>query len=418
MAAKIGFLLKGYPRLSETFIAQEIYLLEQRGFEIEIFSLKAPREKIRHPVNDNIKAKVTYFPDDSLKGILSTASANIRIIAKFPLRYTKALLHATLSSIRLPSKKPLKNFFRAGWLVQKKQLGISNEICHLHSHFIHAPTEVTFYASIISGLKFSISAHAKDIYTSSPEQIRERVQASQFLMTCTEFNYHKIREIVGPEHAHKVNQVYHGVSLEEFKPSDGPPPELPMRRLLTVARIVDKKGYDDVLNAMVILRNKGIQVQYDIFGDGDKKIFIENLIASLGLEKQVHLHGAVRQPEVLAAYREGGIFILGSRESADGDRDGIPNSMAEAMSMCLPVVATNVSGIPELLENEVTGLLVPQRNPAELAAAIERLLTEKQLAARLGIQARKKVNSVFDAHACIDVCENLLKPFSQTRANR
>src|SRR5690606_15129888 len=120
---------------------------------------------------------------------------------------------------------------------------------------------------------------------------------------------------------------------------------------------VDKKGYDDVLRALAILRDRGLTLGYDIYGSGEEKARLEDLIRELGLGAQVRLHGAVAQPTVVAAYREGGVFVLSSRETSSGDRDGIPNSMAEAMSMELPVVATRVSGIPELVEHEATGLL-------------------------------------------------------------
>jgi glycosyltransferase involved in cell wall biosynthesis len=410
MPAKVGFILKGYPRLSETFIAQEIHLLEQRGIELEIYSMRAARDKVRHPVHDKIRASVTYVPE---AGFLkpSVWGPCLRTFTHFPLSFLGALGHALFISARRLTLGPLQRLVQAGWLIQKNKLKLGSTVQHLHSHFVHAPTEMAFYLAKITGLTFSISAHAKDIYTSSEEEIRERVRASQFLMTCTKFNHQRIQEIVGPLHKDKVHEVYHGVDLRSFRREAGSLPVFPLPRLLTVARLVDKKGYDDVFRAIVILKSRGLVLRYDIYGEGEERNSLTRLAAELGLAEQVHFYGSVSQPVVLAAYREGGVFVLGSRETENGDRDGIPNSMAEAMSMELPVVATLVSGIPELVEHERTGLLVSPRDPAAMAGAIERLYREPGLGARLGAGAREKVGRVFDADICIDRCANLLLPF-------
>lgn len=409
MSAKVGFVLKGYPRLSETFIAQEMRLLESRGLELEIYSMRGPREEARHPVHHEIRAKVTYLPE-----YLSAQeiAPNLRTFRAFPVGYARAFAHALVRSVRRRKRSPLKRLFQAGWLIDRQGLGRAGGIGHLHSHFLHAPTELALYASLVTGLSYSISAHAKDIYTSTAEEVRERVRGAKFLMTCTKFNFEKIRAIVGPEHAGKVNEVYHGVNLEAFRPGAAAKPALPARRLLTVARLVEKKGYDDVLRAIHLLKSQGLELTYDIFGAGELDKPLRALTKELGLEAQVNFHGAVTQPRVLEAYRAGGVFVLASFETADGDRDGIPNSMAEAMSMELPVVATRVSGIPELVENEATGLLVNPRDPAALAAALRRVMEEPGLGRRLGEAARRKVSDVFDAHRCIDSCAHLLAPYA------
>lgn len=406
--SKIGFVLKGYPRLSETFIAQEIYLLEQRGFQIEIFSLKGAREKTHHPVHEKIKAPITYVPEKIFGQFFEIVSANTKVSLAHPIYFQRFFL-ALFNSVLSFDLDPLRVLLKAGWLIQKKNLG-NSDVKHLHSHFVHQPTELTLHIAKITGLSFSISAHAKDIYTSTKNEIRERVRASKFLMTCTAYNYQKIREIVGPNHEEKVNQVYHGVSLSAYQPVSDISYDFPAKRLITVARLVDKKGYDDVFQALVLLRERGIELKYEIYGEGELRDHLTKLIHEMNLS--VVLHGAVTQPTVLEAYKKGGIFVLASRESENGDRDGIPNSMAEAMSMALPVVATNVSGIPELLENGKTGLLVSQRSPLEMANALERMYREKGLACRLGAQARQKVTAVFDADHCIDVCQRLLAPYS------
>jgi glycosyltransferase involved in cell wall biosynthesis len=407
----IGFVLKGYPRLSETFIAQEIHLLESRGFELEIFSLRGPREKERHPVHAKIRARVTYIPEYLSLRFLFPA---LRTAKRFPMGFLYALSHAAAFSAWRRSRSPWKRFLQAAWAIDSRGLGgKQSPVDHIHSHFLHTPTEFAFYLSRITGLSFSISAHAKDIYTSLPSEVRERVRAARFLMTCTHFNWKRIREIVGPRHEGKVHEVYHGVSLDAFPPPLRNPQNFPRPRLLTVARLVEKKGYGDVLKALSLLKARGLELHYDIYGEGELRPQVEAWVEEFGLGGQVTLHGAVAQDQVRRAYAEGGVFVLGSFETANGDRDGIPNSMAEAMSMELPVVATRVSGIPELVEPGVTGLLADPRNPENFAREVERLFKEPGLADRLGREARRKVAAVFDANCCIDRCVALLAPYAR-----
>ncbi len=412
MPAKVGFILKGYPRLSETFIAQEIHLLEERGLELEIYSMRAPREEARHPVHGKIRASVTYLPETVQ---LKHLGAVLAAVVRFPASFAGAFVHAAARSAARRKKSPLKRLWQAAWLIRHRGLASGHSVEHLHSHFAHTPTELAFYLARITGLTYSISAHAKDIYTSTPEELRERVQSARFLMTCTKFNAERLAEIVGPAHAPKVHEVYHGVNLASFAPVRAERRDFPPRRLLTVARLVEKKGSNDVLRAIAMLKANGLLLPYDIYGAGELRAKVQAWIAELGLSGQGTLHGSVTQPGVLEAYRRGGVFVLGSFETASGDRDVIPKSMAEAMSMELPVVATKVSGIPELVEHDRTGLLCEPRSPEALAAAIQRLYAEPGLAARLGEAARAKVARVFDAHRCIDRCEELLAPYAKGR---
>jgi glycosyltransferase involved in cell wall biosynthesis len=414
MSGKIGFVLKGYPRISETFIAQEIHLLEERGFSIEIYALRGARENLRQPVHGKIKSKIFYPPEVSAFLYAVSWAGFFKATAYNPLGVFHALKHAISRKTIKAKRKAFSQLYRACWLYWKRDIGPGREVSHLHSHFIHSPTEMTFYLSLISGATYSVSAHAKDIYTSSDSEIFERVSRAQFLMTCTHYNWNKIRNIVGEEQQEKVFEVYHGVNLQSFERKTAFP-EQPHPLLITVARIVEKKGYPDVLKALKILKDEGLVLKYEIYGDGEDREIVENLIKSLQIEDQVKVLGTVAQPEVLLAYERAGIFVLASKETGSGDRDGIPNSMAEAMAMEMPVVATNVSGIPELLENEKNGLMVSPENPEQIAQAIKRIMQEPGLGKRFGIEARKKVSLVFDSDRCIDRCEHLLKPFVQRK---
>lgn len=410
MSRKIGFILKGYPRISETFIAQEIHLLEERGIPIEIYALRGARETLRHPVHQKIKAQVFYPPEVNAYFSFTAWLGFFYSCLNYTGGLLQALGHVLQQRGWKKKRKTSSQLFRACWLIWKRDIGKNKTVSHLHSHFLHSPTEMTFYLSKISGATYSISAHAKDIYTSQQDEIFERVSSSEFLMTCTHFNWQSIRSIVGKTQESKIHEVYHGVNLQSFRRTSVFP-EIPAPVLITVARLVEKKGYPDVLQAVKILKEKGLTLQYEIYGDGEDREIIEKTIRDLGLTNQVRIHGTVSQPEVISAYERAGVFVLGSKETANGDRDGIPNSMAEAMAMEIPVVATQVSGIPELLEHDSTGLLVSPNAPEEIALAIERLYREPGLGNRLGKRARENVSEKFDSHRCIDRCEALLRPY-------
>lgn len=398
----IGFVLKGYPRISETFIAQEIRLLEERGFEIEIYSMRGPREDLRHPVHGRIRARVVYLPEERLWRP-SVMAPVIRLALARPAAFARALAHALFYSARRLRSSPLKRLVQAAWLCRREDVG--GRVKHLHAHFLHSPSELAFYASRLAGISFSISAHAKDIYTSSAQEISERVGASRFLVTCTDFNRAAIQAITRAP-AGKVNLAYHGVDPSLFAPGG----QAGAQRLFTVARLVDKKGHEDILRALAILRERGLNPAYDIYGAGEEEEKLKRLAVGLGLPAR--FHGVVAQDKVIEAGRAGGIFVLGSRRAPGGDQDGIPNSLAEAMSAGLPVVATKISGIPELVD-ESCGLLVGERDPEGLATALEKILRDPELARRLGAAGREKVKRVFDAQTCVQTCAELLRPFAE-----
>lgn len=437
-APRIAFVLKGYPRVSETFIAQEIHLLERQGFDIEIISLRKAREPERQPIVDQIKAPVTYLPESILPALAEVTRANFKALTLHPVSYLTTFLSALIRSIRTHRRSPFKRFLQAGWLIGHRRLASSTATptstasssprpLHLHSHFIHAPTELTYYVSMISGLRYSISAHAKDIYTIPPADVRTRVNASALLMTCTRFNHDFLRAI--PRiHADKIHLVYHGIDLETFRPlrlsptaSSTPPPAAPdpiaasvdLTRFVSIGRLVAKKGYDDILRALRLLKDKGVSFTYDIYGAGRLKAELIGLRDRLGLERHVVFHDVATHPQIIARLREGGLFLCGSRLDEDGDRDGIPNTIAEAMSMELPVLATRVSGIPELIEDGVNGRLVPEKDPEAFAAAIEELLADPAGTLALGRAARIRVERVFNCHVWIETCAALLKGISQ-----
>jgi glycosyltransferase involved in cell wall biosynthesis len=245
-------------------------------------------------------------------------------------------------------------------------------------------------------LPFSFTAHAKDIYTSDPRQLREKIELSRFVVTCTEYNLRHLLEI-SDGHKTLIHRNYHGIDPGLFSNNSKKreDPDQPYR-LLTIARLTAKKGLPTVLRALKLLTDKGLSINHVLIGDGDDRKKILALINELGLTSVTRWVGTQPHHEVLEHFRNTDLFVLGCEVASNGDRDGIPNVLLESMAMGVPVVATDISAIPELVENGVCGLLVPPRQPARLAEAMQRMLTDQELRNRIIPTARQTVVDAFD----------------------
>lgn len=405
--AGIGVLVTSYPKLSETFIAQEIQLLEEHGFRVEVFARRSSGEARTQSIVDRIRAEVVYLPGLP-GGVPAFAVGNLRALARHPLRYVPGLARALWRSLAQRSGA-LWRFFEAGWLVGTRDVGRSG-VNHLHAHFFQRTALVAEQAARIAGVHFTVSAHAYDIYMQPAAVVRRLGEAADAVLTCTRANIRHLLDEVGLDPG-KVHLVFHGVDTTRFEPRHGPAlgeADHGGPRFVSVGRLVPKKGLDDVLRALAKLRG---DFRFDLYGDGPMRGELEALVRELGLVDRVRFHGAVTQDELVPALRAGGVYLCGSRETEDGNRDGIPNTVAEAMAIALPVVATRVSGIPELVEDGVTGLLVDERDPDAFAAALERLSGDSDEAERFGRAGRKRVEEVFENRTCFAACLRLLERY-------
>lgn len=389
----LGMVLKGFPRISETFISNEIRLLEREGFNVHIYSMRAPRENFTHRSVRDIKARVTYLPESLLLGLPRLLWHNALLFARMPRRYLQGIRLMLSRFVGAPKKHTwLKHFLQAGYLVHR---GMADEdVAHLHAHFAHTPTSVTLYAAHLADIPFSFTAHAKDIYTQSEERIVEKAERARFMVTCTRYNQHYLGRLVGGEE--HVHCVYHGIDLSLFAPGEPNTAPKPPYHILSVARLVEKKGLPTVFAALKLLRERGIDFQYTLVGEGDDREKLTSMLDDMGLSDCTTLTGTMPHEEVLTHYRRADVFTLGCRRAKNGDRDGIPNVVAEALAMGVPVAATDFSGIPELVDHEETGLLCPSEDPEALADIIQRALTDRELRERIIPAGRRRVEELFD----------------------
>ena len=390
----LGYILKGYPRISETFISNEILLLEQLGFKMHLFSMRHPRETFCHESVKQIRATVNYLPTDLLLELPRLIAPNILKAVRSPHQYRSALSLATRRFRRTRKIATFKHLFQGGYLAEKYLARIP-AIIHLHGHFAHSPTSVTMFAAHLSGLPFSFTAHAKDIYTSDEAQLREKITKAQFVVTCTKHNIANLQAIAGSSST-PIHCIYHGIDLSLFDHTPSDSEAHPPYQLLTVARLTEKKGLPTIYHALRMLADRGIKFQHRLIGDGDDRELVRELIVELGLEQRCVMLGSRTHTEVLDWFKKSDLFVLGCQIAKSGDRDGIPNVLVESLAMGIPAVSTNVSALPEILIDGETGITVAPGDSSGFADAIEQLLRDETLRKKVSNRGKAHVKDYFD----------------------
>ena len=410
----VAYVLKGYPRLSETFIASEIYRMEQAGLGLRLYVIRPPDEAARHGVVDRIRAKPVYLPattslsETSLRRWLALHLRDFLpglrgALRRRPRGVARAAAAAFAQAVRArrsfwPRKVYLKEFLQAATLAD--MLLQARDVRHLHAHFCHGAATVAWLASLMTGLPFSFTAHAKDVYSESLNPaglLRRKMDAARFVVTCTEANREHLQKLGSRT---SVRRIYHGLGAD-FSRLLRERPRASERnghlRALAVGRLVEKKGFDTFVEACAVLRRRGVEFEALIVGEGGgHEAEIRRRIAAHSLGQKIRLTGPMSQAELYEEYNRATGFCLPCRVLASGDRDGIPNVLVEAMACGTPVVTTGISGIPEAIKDGVNGLLVPPDDPEALADALLRLKDDRALARRLSNEGRATVRESFD----------------------
>jgi glycosyltransferase involved in cell wall biosynthesis len=423
----VAYVLKSFPRLSETFVTSEIYRLERSGVALRLFVIKREREPLRHELAERIHSPLVHLPDAapisnlSLIAWLRTHGARfrpaaVRTIRRHPFRVARAAGLAAMHAVRArkgrwsPRKSPVKELLQA--LALADGLLAAGDVTHVHAHFCHSATTVAWLAAMITKLPLSFTAHAKDVHCAdlNPAGLLDRkLRAARFVVTCTEGN----RRLLQSRTSTPVHCLYHGLDAGFEELCEAAPrarPMAPRVRALAVGRLVAKKGFDVFVDACAILRARGLDVEAVVVGEsGEAEGALRRRILEHGLEAHVTLAGPMTHTALFEEYRRSTVFCLPCRVLENGDRDGIPNVIAEAMAAGVPVVTTPVAGIPELLENGSNALIVAPDDAAALADAVERLHRDPQLAHRLAATGARTIRDRFDARESIAVLARLLQ---------
>lgn len=388
-AGGVGYLLRKFPVLSETFILTELLALEARGVPLHIISLERPNDPRFHDDLPKLKARVVYLPGASELRRLLRIHWRLARSKAVGREYRRTLLST------LASAKPqlLWRFAQAGYVANEVR---RLRLRHLHAHFAHYPATVALLTAKITGVPFSFTAHATDIYKLKTDRrlLSHKIARARFVVTVSEFNKRYLQTVAGapPE---KIALVRNGIDLARFSPNGAPRGSSPFV-ILAVARLVEKKGLPVLIEACRLLRDRQLSFRCEIIGKGRMRSQLESLIARWRLADQVHLLGPKTQMEVREHYLDSHLYVLPAIVGLDGNREGLPVSIVEALACGLPVVSTPVTGIPEAVLDQHNGLLVPTGDPQALADAIERMIGDPDFYGRLRANARPSVAASFD----------------------
>ena len=399
--APIGYIIKMFPRLSETFILNEILELEQQGMALRIFSMKHPTEAVAHQRAKAVRAPISYLPEKFSDAPLRILSAQCHVWRRFPGAWRRQLRNAVRRTRNEGDWSDLISFFQAGCVV--KELG---SIRHLHAHYANVPAKLALLVQRLSGCSYSITTHAKDIFQNDPfasPKLLERMGRARFIVANSQYSADHIR--AGLTGQGEVHVVYNGLDLESFPPRKTQP-ESPL--LLGVGRLVEKKGFSDLVEACGILKKRGVKFSCEIVGTGAGSNQLKEQIRNQAVGDCIRLVGPLPQEVLREHYERAMVFVLPCVRAKDGDRDILPNVIKEAMAVGVPVVTSRLEGIEELVEDEVSGLLFEPGNVASLANKIERLLIEPQLRQELARSARSVVEQRFDRRGNFSRLKSLL----------
>lgn len=381
MKPRVAYVVKMYPRFSETFIVSEILAHEAAGLSIGIFSLRAPVD--------------THFQD-----LLARVRSPVRYIFPERLRVTEFWAALAEAGSGLPRFWQSLGAFAAEDPRDVHQaIVLAGELTrggftHVHAHFASVASSVGRMAAHFAGIPFSFTAHAKDIFHESvvPADFQRKLASADAVVTVSDHNLRYLRETYGRS-ADCVRRIYNGLHLDAFTFA------LPRERenlVIAVGRLVEKKGFDDLIRAMAILRDGGSTARCEIVGGGEMEAQLRGLIAHYRLDETVELVGPLPQGEVMKRVASASVLAAPCVNGSDGNRDGLPTVILEAMALGTPCVSTLVAGIPEAIQDGRTGLLVPEREVPGLGSAIRRLLDDADLRCALAASAREHVENEFD----------------------
>ena len=397
--AHVAVVVKCWPRLSETFIAQEMAGLEARGLKLVIYSLRLPTDPAIHPVHARVKAPIAYLPE---------------YLKNDPMRVLRAWWKARkLPGYKVARARFLKDLVRDRTSNRIRRFGqgmvlaaeMPQSVQRLYAHFLHTPSSATRYAALTRGIPWSASAHAKDIWTSQEWELKSKLLDIDWLITCTRFALARLKQLVPDEN--RLRLVYHGLDLANLPTPptahtrrDGSDPNDPVI-ILSVGRRVAKKGYDDLLEALSRLP-KDLHWRFEHIGAGVLGDTFEAMAQKLGIGDRCIWHGARPQAEVFAAYKRADIFVLASKTAADGDQEGMPNVLQEAGYQRMAIVSTRSAAIGEFVRDGDNGLMADPAAPDQLAAALEKAARDPDLRARFGDRANEIVRTRFSYEAGMD----------------
>lgn len=399
---KVAYILKMFPRFSETFILGEILELEREGADLQIFSLKTPNDGRVHADFAHVRAPIHYVELTGWRDLPKILRSHAKVLRWNPRKYLSVLGR----TVRRKRWGAMKRFIQAGLIAPELH---DAGITHVHAHFASSATSVAYYLHQLVGTQYSFTAHAKDIFinTVAPDVLLRKMRDARFVVTISDYNENFLSAISPGTELHRI---YNGLDLNQFTPNGSGPNDKPL--ILAVGRLVEKKGFDDLIRAAAILKEQKVDFECRIIGSGEQKDALRGLIDKLGVADVVSMPGPLPREELIRLYPTASAFAAPCIVGDDGNRDGLPTVLIEAMAMGVPVVSTPVTGIPEIVRHEETGLIVSESSPKELAEAIKSLIHDRESALHMAESGRELIESRFNLRTNVRELRELFEEVS------
>ena len=392
----LAYLFERFPSFTQTFCYREIAELRRQGALPAIFSIRGTAGEPAQDWDAAIVRDVRYLPGEKeLVGDVDAA-----------LRKGELPAEAVREIAAWGRKTDFLRLYQAAYLGARCQaLGLR----HVHAHFAGLAARTAYWIERFFGIGFSFTAHANDIFAPKPFEISlgALVGAARAVVTVSEFGVRFLREKF-PDAAVKMHRVYNGIDLGRFRPADfsATPPTI-----ISIGRLIEKKGFADLVEACRLLRSRGVDFRCEIIGEGPLQAALEEQITAGGLTGVVLLTGPLAQSEVVSRLARAAVFALPCVPETGGGMDNLPTVVMEAMAAGLPVVSTSIGGVPEMVADAITGLLVLARQPAALADALGHLLADQELARSLGEAGRQRAAELFAIDKSVQALRAIFQPF-------
>lgn len=388
---RILYLLDKYPSYTEAFIDNELRSFSNKYNHICVFAI---RKELRKGETSTFSC---FYPE------WWNPMIHLNVLICF-FGFTTLLkryqgtsdVHSNLPGSLFRKYKLFFLFFNIKKVIKKRHID------HIHAHFANYPTDLAMFTSDRLALSFSFSAHAQDIYTQPSTSLATKIEKAKFVITCTKYNKKYLSSICRPDgQQEKIHCIYHGVDWGKWQNKTPKQVIDPKKiKLLSIARLVEKKGIDDLINAVSLLKISGYDISCTIIGEGPMRRKHIQDIKQSGLESAVIIKDFMPHAEIKKQFKKHDIFVLPSVIASNGDRDGLPNVLLESLAMGMPTVSTTISAIPELIQDRETGIIVPTESPQKIAKAIQLLVNSPELVRTLRVNGLEKVKKDFDFQSC------------------
>jgi colanic acid/amylovoran biosynthesis glycosyltransferase len=381
---EVAYLLERFPSFGQTFCYREVAELERQGTKVHVYSIRRPLTEPKQDWDEQLVRRVHYLPEEN---------ALVREVDR-SLRGGRAS-DATRQAVEKWGRQ--SDFLR---LYQAVYVGLrlqQNGVRHLHAHFAGMAARTAFWIHQFFGIPYSFTAHANDIFAPRDfvVSLAKLLADAASIVTVSDYAAEFLKNRF-PEAAGKMHRIYNGVDLACFHPADfgsGIP------AIVSVGRLIEKKGFADLISACRLLKPRGRDFACEIIGEGPLETALQNQIARDGLESCVRLVGPRTQSQIALRLAHATIFVLPCTREENGGMDNLPTVIMEAMAAGLPVISTSLAGVPEMVENDLNGILVPEHDPKAICAAIEHLIANPEQARRFGVRGREIASEKFSIEA-------------------